>query len=564
MNIAPAAGPRRHAPLIAFLAVLAGVVLFLYQRNHGLMPSVFADEWYYSRMSRLAPHAEALVPSYLYIWLFGASKACGAGFLECVRAGNLLFLAGATPFVYLTARRYASAPWAGALALFSLLSPLNLYSAYFMPETTYYFGFCVLSWVALTRGGWHWAAQGALAGLVVGLMSLVKVHALFLLPGVCLFLAYCAFQRGGRWLLPAAGAMLVTAGAALGAKFGLGYLLVDQAGLSLWGPFYGRAATTATTSMLDQVLPALTSAKGHLIVLALLFALPLAVLGHLLCTRVLRRADDPLGQLALYTLLTLGAAAAVTIMYTASLAMFGVEELMRLHLRYYSFGFPLLWTVAAAAAAADQRAPVLRWILALGLCAVLHQLWTDLPLYRLLMVDGPDIAGIDLAHPGTMALVVLQAALLLGWAAGVRAAPLLFVFVALPASLAAGQSSIGLELAKMRTPAPGDLAGPAVRQHVPAAELPKLTIAGDNPQVLMRAQFAIDHPDTQILQLPPGGAPLTREQLPKDLSWMLMLGPNHLPPELELVTNGPGYRLVRLAAPGGASAVAAAPARSPH
>src|SRR5690606_33828261 len=123
----------------------------------------------------------------------------------------------------------------------------------------------------------------------------------------------------------------------------------------------------------------------------------------------------------------------LTVLYTASLNFMGQAELMRLHLRYYSFVLPLLWLAAAAAAGQRARAaPLLRWLLALGLCLALWIAVMDLPDFRILMVDGPDLAGIDLAHPGTIGLALLQAGLLLGWAAGLRAAPLLFVFVALP------------------------------------------------------------------------------------------------------------------------------------
>ena len=53
---------NRHAGLLLCLA-LAGVFAWLLARNLGLNPAIFADEWYYSRMSRLMPLSEAVVPS---------------------------------------------------------------------------------------------------------------------------------------------------------------------------------------------------------------------------------------------------------------------------------------------------------------------------------------------------------------------------------------------------------------------------------------------------------------------------------------------------------------------
>jgi len=560
---------RRHAWEIALLTALAAIGWFLFQRNHGLYPSIFADEWYYSKMARLEPFDGALVPSWLYLWLARAlSAAGGAHFLEAIRLGNLALLLGAAPLLYATARRFAAKPFAFAIAVGSTLAPLNLYTAYFMPEATYYFGFCLLSWTVLTRQRWRWAPRAMAAGAIVGAMSLVKVHALFLLPGLCLFLAYALWIQGADVRGPvrmraarALGVAALAAACALVVKFGLGWLIAGEAGLHLFGQFYGRAASTATGSAFDLLRPALTSGKAHLATLALLSALPLAVTAHQVWTRVLRRtayhagsgsgavtgagAGDP-GLLALYVLLMLGAAAGLTVLYTASLEFLGRDELMRVHLRYYSFAFPLLWLVAAGSA--DTRAPMLRWALALGLCALLWQAMTTLPDYRLLMVDGPDIVSIDLAHPAAKALALLQGALLLGWAAGRRAARPLFVFVALPATLVAGQVRIGAELRLQQHPSAADLGGQAALRLTPRPERGAIVVAGDNPQFVMRAQFQIDEPGSRALMLPQGGGALGDDLLPAEAGWLLMLSPNPLPPRARLVASGDGYRLLEFGA----------------
>ncbi|MGO4781977.1 hypothetical protein AB4084_41460, partial [Lysobacter sp. 2RAB21] len=48
------------------VAVLAAIIT----RDTGLYASVFGDEWTYSSNSRLAPIADAKIPSYLYLWIF--------------------------------------------------------------------------------------------------------------------------------------------------------------------------------------------------------------------------------------------------------------------------------------------------------------------------------------------------------------------------------------------------------------------------------------------------------------------------------------------------------------
>jgi len=402
MNSTASTPQRSIWPLVLTIA-LAGVAWLLYQRNLGLQPSVFADEWYYSKMARLTPIADAIVPSYLYLWLFGASSACGDGFLDCVRFGNLAFFIGAAPFVYLIARRTTGAPVACLVAVLSTLAPLNSFTAYFMPEAMYYFGFCVLSYVALAGSDWRPVAHGLAGGAVLGVMSLVKVHALFLLPALLPFLVFASWQRGGAWFLRGLGMAALALLATLAIKFGLGWLLAGEAGLSVFGPFY--ESTRLATDRLALLVAATVSARGHLMTLSLMYGLPLAILVHALCTDLLRRsggqdaAADRRRQLHLYTLLMLGAAAGVTILYTAGLHAPGSREGFRLHLRYYSFVFPLLAVVAAAAIsrAGQPERRWLRWALAATLGAVLLFSMSRLQGYTMNVVDGPDIYGVNLA-----------------------------------------------------------------------------------------------------------------------------------------------------------------------
>lgn len=165
---------ERHGWKLGLLAMLACVGAYLLYRNLGMYPTIFADEWYYSKMARLMPLEDAIVPSYLYLWMFSASKACGDNFLDCVRIGNIVLYLGAAPFIYLVARTVAARPLAFAVATLAMLAPLNAYTAYFMPEATYFFGFSVLSWFVLTRTHLHFATHALVAGAMLGAMSLVK------------------------------------------------------------------------------------------------------------------------------------------------------------------------------------------------------------------------------------------------------------------------------------------------------------------------------------------------------------------------------------------------------
>lgn len=523
-----------HKPYLKALAVLLSLAAFGYllQRNLGLYPNVFADEWYYSKMARLQPLAEAIVPSYLYLWLSGLSNACGDGFYDCVRVGNLLFLFGAAPFVYLTARTVASPLLAGLVALFSLLAPFNIYTAYFMPEAMYYFGFWVLAWLLLTRGHWRWPARAAAAGVVLGLMSLVKVHALFLLPALAVFQLYAAWAHGGRgWLASGVGSAALGAALVFAVKFGLGYALAGEAGLSVFGPFYAGAANAAGGRSILSLLPAaIINGRGHLMVLALLIPLPLALLAQTLLSPPARAAVAPRHLLQLLALLVLGSAAGMTIFYTASIAEPGVtNEGLRLHLRYYSYVFPLLWMVAAAAVGKPLSGTRWqRWLPALLLAAVLAAALFKLGGFSINPVDGPEAHGVNTVRPMGQLVLWLDLAVLLLWACGVRASTTLFVYVALPASLACGAVAVERHLQHLRRAAPADQAGAMARRLIPPAERGQVTVAGSDLQQIMRVQFHLDRRDSGALELPVD-APVAQYQLPMRNKWLIVLGKHALP-----------------------------------
>jgi hypothetical protein len=542
------AGSARHTWTFAMLAALAGAGAWLLNRNLGLNPTIFADEWYYSKMSRLSELKDAIVPSYLYLWMFKASNACGPGFLDCARIGNLLLFLGAAPFLYLVAREFTGKWPAFLVALFALLAPLNVFTAYFMPEATYYFGFCVLSWVALTRKTWGWLPYALATGAILGLMSLVKVHALFLLPALCLFLLYSNWARGGRWLVTGLASMAVAVLTVLVVKFALGYLLAGDAGLSLLGTFYQGGANEASgRSPLALLPPAFISGRGHAEALAVLLALPLAMLAYGLVARVFRARTDRLNLLHVYALLMLGAAVGLTVVFTATLARPGSQEGLRLHLRYYSFAFPLLWVVAAAAIgkAADRPRPALRWTVALLVAAVLAIAVIKLPDYALNPVDGPEIYAVNLRDISGYLIVALEMLAVLLWARGHRAAAPLFMYVALPALLTAGIVTTNRWLGYQVSPNTADQAGKFAHAYVPPAEHGEIIVAGSDLGQIMRAQFHIDNKDTVPLELP-ADAPVAHYQLPARKKWLLVLGKHPLPDGIKPLVSAADYALVQV------------------
>lgn len=536
---------------------MALVGWYLLERTLGLRPGVFADEWYYSKLARLIPLSEAVLPSWLYLLVFGASSSCGPGFLDCARIGNVLFHVGAAPFLYLVARRVMTAPLACAVAVLALLLPLNLYTSFFMPESMYFFGFAVLAWVALAGLAWRDWTHALAAGATLGLMSLVKVHAVFLLPALCLYLLYASHVRaaggasGGAWLARGLGAAALAALAAAVVKLLLGWLLAGEAGLTLFGAFYGAGASSASQhSLLARLVPASVSARGHAMALAALLAIPLAALLHALLRRDTWRGANPLGPLVAFTILMLGSALGLAVLYTASIAHEGPLEGLRLHSRYYSFALPLLLVAAAAATRKDpDRAGardglVVPALVALALAGLLAAAWFLLPGFDPRVTDSPEFTTLVRHGKAGTALFVLQALLLALWLRYRRLAAWGALLLALPLALYATDLEVRSYLVHLEQPAPADRAGIAAHDLIPPAER-GATMVVANGADLFRTQFHIDHPEMLFLDLP-DGAPVEAYRLPSQARWLVAVGRHPLPPELVPTVSNEAFTIVKL------------------
>lgn len=537
--------PTHIAPLLTALALL--VLFVLIWRNQAAYPLIFMDEWSYSSFARLQPLAEAAVPSYLYLGLFGLSSACGDAFLQCTRIGNAVLVIAAVPFLYLTGRRYCGAPLAAALALLAVLAPFNSYTVYFMPEASYFFGFSVLSWAVLARHGqWPDLAVAALGGALLGVLSLIKVHALFLTPALLAFICYGGWRRGGWRVLPllVPASVVITMACLLAVKLGLGYLLAGQAGLSLLGSFYGGHASNS--SDLSHLLPVLAAAwqslQGHLLGLALMYALPIAALCTLACSPSQRSAAPGAAKLSLYTVLMLGAALAMTVLYTGSIASAAAGEGERMHLRYYDFVFPLILLSSAGLLAVPDTRRKLRllWALPLAAAVLLAQFWLPAHFHPS-FIDGP-----ELSQPMRW-LGWLQLPLLLLWVQRPRLAMLGFLLVLTPLNCVVGELQTRTILNQAAQPSPYDLAGRYAHQALTPAQRASLSIAGAEVPGIYRAMFHVDQRNVGMVRLQPG-APLDLTQAPGDSDWLLVVGEHAIPAQLAVQGSGPGYTLLRLPA----------------
>ncbi|MBK5012066.1 phosphoglycerol transferase [Pseudomonas sp. S60] len=519
-----------NAP-VAVAAIMALAFVLLLMRSSGIYPTVFGDEYTYSSMARVLPLSSASIPNYLYLSIYKSTLMCGDGFMGCTKLLNALFFVLASPFIFMVARRYCSARASVLIVALSMLGPINGYTTYFMPEALFYLTFWMSAWYFLTLASTAPWQQWALLGVLMGCSSLVKPHAMFVIPGFCLCIAYFAYKDLDRWFVTALKNAVVFVGVMMLVKFGFSYLVAGKAGLTLFGNFYATTLESSASS-LDRYLAILrtapTIAAGHLLGNAVMFGCALAAIITTSIATLKTREIGENGRFAFFTLFLLLNLIAVVALFSASVAgTNAVETALRLHMRYYDFLFPLLFIAAGAELAGTQLTAhrYVRWAVAIVImAAVLYAGITRMHPFTLSFIDNPELRGFTFRKKLFVVLALLSLISLILWCTKPRKGTQLFLFIYLPLSILVSTVYASISLLERRHADAYDKAGMFARQYLPVSERPHLLVVGDNPASILRALFWVEDlnagPD---LSYKPG-AIYTADQSPADKKWILIVG----------------------------------------
>jgi phosphoglycerol transferase len=534
------------------------VLLFLLLRNAGIYPLGFIDEWIDAGGARFLEMAQAAVPSYVYFALYGVTNSCGDSFMECNRLLNAVLHVGASPLIYLLARRVAP-PWVAVLvAMAAALAPANALTPFFMPEAAYYFAFWLLCWALFRLHDRPGVAPAAMVGAIAGIAAMVKLHAIFLLPGAALFIAYATFAaraEGPRhgWLAQGVLLCAATGIAFAAARFGIGYLLAGKSGLHLFGELYATQASYTARSHQPYpqlALLALNNLRGQAMMLALLFGVPLAVLATHVVT-LLRHGvrRDPAQAMAVLTLLMLGSALGVTVLFTASITGLGEQEVAsRIHTRYYHFALPLLLLCGAGALGTAQREVSLAWRAAIGLAVAGFIVYAKLRLLHYFtpaIVDSPELLAVSLMPTEFRAIAAGGALAVLAWIVRHRLGAGLFTIVFLPRATLHCATVTAEQVRQSNRADTYTKAGLFARHFLTPRQTDRMVIVGPAIGGLHRARFYIENPKTALLELPAGTA-LDSTKLAPETRWVLALGDYPLPEGARVETRLGDIALARL------------------
>ena len=534
--------------LVGLTAIIFVLILI---RDAGLYPHVFADEYSYSKFSRLLPLASSEISNYLYLFIFGVTNICGDGFLGCARILNALFFVFSAPFIYFTARRVSSKTVSTLILISVLIDPINTYTAYFMPEAMYFFCFWVLAWWILGIQTLTSRIKWMVAGVLIALCSLTKPHGMFLLFPVGFYILGLRFEKlmGWRVLFQI---LLITTLTAIGLKFILGFLLAGKAGLTIFGVTYENTVVDFFKSIFQSWIElstnqhpntsAVESEKfaiiesthadglvklisliainlyGQLLAAALLLGLPLIIgLTNLLPKRNFKLTPlDILARRYSFFALTTLFSLIITSAVFSGLSVFSYGgEIYRLQARYYNFVFPLFFMVVASSTQTQSlvrnswyRIIIATSILVLMALAVLIYLHP----YQPTVIDTPELYGLFRVKWVFYIFSFGFFSLGIYWIWCQLRASQLYMYYALPIFMVVVSLIANQNLRLKMISDQFDKAGIIAKKLLSKEEISDLVVVGENPIELSRILFYLDNPKVALQKVNLSSA-YTLEQL---------------------------------------------------
>ncbi len=514
--------------LFAFLLFLVFFALVL--RSSGIYP-VVADEWVHSQSSRLSPLAMASIPGYFYLYIYKLTSLCGDGFLNCARIINCLFFVSSAPFIYAITREVASRLIAILVAFLAMVGPINSYTVYFMPEAFYFMAFWIISWYVLHINQCslkNWLCTGAL----IGLASLIKPHALFLVPAIVLYMTY--ISRGRLSVVLWSKSISVFLLALFITKLFIGYLFAGKAGITIFGASYGAAAASTAANMeryLTLVGLTFKNLSGHIIVICTLFSLPLAFAFYRSLVSIFSRAEPSQQErVCVYMFFVLGILILIVGLFTASIANTGpYESIDRLHMRYYSFCLPVFLIIVSSMISekgAHQGKKLLSICVALPILgAIFYSLVTKLKIYQSYYVDAPDLAGFMANQVFFIIFCSLSFVSVVLWLYREHLGAKFYLFIYAPLMLITSSYYINDVLSQNRFPDEYDRAAMVTKNILNQEQLSKLHMVGSNPGLMNLTLFQLDNRSITYAYIPVDSIYDIGEPA-RDRCWILIIG-NH-------------------------------------
>ena len=511
-----------------WLVILVASVVshwILTTRLVGVNVSVLIDEYSYVLDSHYRELTEAFYPNYLFQWVYSTTKQCGAEFYSCARSLNAVFVIAGAIFIYLLAKNVSGKKWLGAIAATAaVLGSYGTYTAYFMPEAIFNFPMIVFYWALLRFGNTDNLFAWSGFGVILGIASLAKPHAFFVIPALVIFIFFWTRANKERPLLSAALRISLFLAGAVASKFSLGYLIAGPKALSIFGSYgdvagAGNAAIEAASR--NSGLNVVGTAWGQtlMIVMILGFALPVAISGILSSLGKSPKIFEA-NRVRFVIGLSLLNMMAVSALFEAWLSLF-----TWMHTRYYSYLIPLaiVALIEGYSRSGVQIRPLLKRLV-VGVFVVLATValvtaaipyvanWIDAPDFRF-HIDNLVISSI---------LIVVSIALAIWWLWDNKTPLIVGIVVSLIASMLSGAHISNFLVANFGQDSTPDQLGRVLRHYLPQNELDKTVLVGDNNTTMERALFGSLSGEAKAILAPEEGFDVA--SVPIGTRWLVKVG----------------------------------------
>ncbi len=382
------------APLVGLASI------WVMSRVANVLPKIMGDELTYSMDARKLALGDSTVPNYLFNLLFSSTNVCGYNFYGCAKGINLALLIGVAAVVYLLGRKLTTPSLAFFAALLVMVGPISSYVSYFSPDLMFYLGALIVVYMALDLASDSKVTRWAVLGGSLGLVTLIKPHALFLLPPLVIYVLYLAAKRPHSRLVSVISNSMALIATTFIVKMGLGFAFAGTKGLALFGGNYDSAATKVVNLGAQVSEPTGPAAPGAMVNLAnptasdwsfrslswleplsqgmafhlsfyvLFFGVPSVAL-FVLTFRALRVKSAPLvaEKFMVLSACVVLFSTFVSVAYVALSPAWGEPLGNRVMVRYYEYALPLVTLTLLATASVDLKIKTWAKWFTLGICA---------------------------------------------------------------------------------------------------------------------------------------------------------------------------------------------------
>lgn len=547
----------------AFIIVPFALALWSISRVWSVLPSIMQDEYIYTSQAKNLPFEEQFYSNYIFSWVMGLTNNCGTEFYACTKGINSIFFLGTVLLTFLIASRFLSFRWSVFVASVTALSPIAVPVSYFMPETMYFSMMTLTIWVTLVVSRKENWLLWTVSGLTLGATALVKPHAIFMLPAFVVFAFVFAFKKFGSSWLQALKAGAAVAVGFLVTKLGLGFAFAGTEGLKFFGGYGSPVGALTGAASADEVSVGsegvarsglevlVTVASTHLVAHASAMLL-LAGIPLILSLRVsysVVKTKQPIGEVsslfvlvALITVSMVGVVALFEAYVTAS----GDDHSDRLILRYYEFLIPQFIVMGLLLPRFTDSKRLFRIIQ--GSIVVAASMFFTIyypPTFDKQYADASTLPGIGDTQGFFVFVGLFVSSAVIFWIVNPERGNLVIGRFIMPAVLILALVMSQNKLIEINgTPAYFDQAGWDSRTYLQDVPGDRILVIGQTRTEVFTVKFWIDEANIRDLLVVEGSVIAPENVV--DTDYVVTLGNIGIDFAHEVVTEGDGYRLVRV------------------